>query len=142
MESARSIAAGATNCSIELSTGGAVLAFRGRMLRSSAPADSASSSETLSARLLILSQPTPADDSGIRFIAASMTCRTAAHVERQQIEKVPARTLAGTNTGAAACFAIILYSLSPTELPRANSCRLRHRLSMRPGNPDGPDAQH
>jgi low affinity Fe/Cu permease len=29
-----------------------------------------------------------------------------------------------------------------TEIPRANSCRLRHRLSMLPGNPNGPDAQH
>src|ERR1700732_3100626 len=76
MESARSIAAGATNCSIELSIGGAVLAFWGRLLPASAPADSASSSETLSARLLIFSSPTPADDRRIRLIAASMTCRT------------------------------------------------------------------
>src|SRR5438045_922302 len=96
MESARSMAAGATNCSIELSTGGAVLAFsavlafRGCLLPASAPADSASPSETLSARLFMFSLAPPVDDRRTRLIAASITCRTVTDVERQQIEKVPA----------------------------------------------------
>jgi hypothetical protein len=30
----------------------------------------------------------------------------------------------------------------PMEKRRGNSCRLRHRLSLLPGNPDAPDAEH
>jgi hypothetical protein len=53
--------------------------------------------------------------------------------------RIRSKPLAGTNTAVAACFAIICCH---QEMQRGNSRRLRHRLSVLPGNPDGPDAQH